>query len=530
MRFSVIMPVYNRESYLTRSIGSVLRQDYTDWELILVDDGSTDGSYETCLSYQSDDKRIRCIHQENSGAGAARNVGIYAARGDYLLFLDSDDWYEPNCLAEISRAIDAFHPDIVTFFMRAYHYDGTTSIPKRLIMKQGEITNERKCVKLTCRLLDIACAYDRRMLERENIIYLSGCFCEDLLFWFLSRCCAQSVTQIPYVLYNYDKRTMGISRSGSPDIVISANLTIIKAFETRGLLKDFGKSLGKALIITNKFLLFQNAFLLSEDESNHMETEIGHQIKIIAPRVYNTMKKRYLVWGSYTLRSAVNSLVLNQCKNVIHFQFSSIEAALQNSPDERIFEHKNSFRQKMVEHELHRSVLLQIEDGNFDYLIIDLLEERFDLLESDGKLLTDSDAFAQGSFSTRRQNMRRIIRTSEEAEKLFCFSLRRLRDALGEHFDMHRIVLVENYLMEGYGDFGEEKKFDNIPEIRETNIMLRHYYKLFKREFQNVSVVTPDRTSPSCFTDIEYRHGCFPWHSVEAWELDIADLIAQAIE
>ena len=93
---SVIMPVYNGEQYLNYSIQSVLNQTYKDYELILVDDGSTDYSLEICEKYQSKDKRIHVISQENKGISGARNAGIDIATGEYITFMDSDDVIQPK--------------------------------------------------------------------------------------------------------------------------------------------------------------------------------------------------------------------------------------------------------------------------------------------------------------------------------------------------------------------------------------------------------------------------------------------------
>ena len=93
MRFSVIVPVYQVEKYLSCCVDSVLRQTFNDFELILIDDGSTDGSSAICAAYELRDERVSLIRQENSGLSAARNAGIRAAKGDYLIFLDSDDYW-----------------------------------------------------------------------------------------------------------------------------------------------------------------------------------------------------------------------------------------------------------------------------------------------------------------------------------------------------------------------------------------------------------------------------------------------------
>ena len=92
----MIVPVYNVLPYLGQALDSVVAQTYRDLEVIVVDDGSTDGSGELCDEYARWDGRLTVIHQENRGLSAARNVGIDRTTGDWILFLDSDDWMEPN--------------------------------------------------------------------------------------------------------------------------------------------------------------------------------------------------------------------------------------------------------------------------------------------------------------------------------------------------------------------------------------------------------------------------------------------------
>jgi glycosyltransferase involved in cell wall biosynthesis len=93
---SIIIPVFNVKSYLRQCIDSVINQSYTDIEILLIDDGSTDGSSEICDKYALQDKRITVIHQKNQGQGNARNVGIDRSHGEFIYFLDSDDWIKPK--------------------------------------------------------------------------------------------------------------------------------------------------------------------------------------------------------------------------------------------------------------------------------------------------------------------------------------------------------------------------------------------------------------------------------------------------
>lgn len=91
-KVSIIIPVYNVEQYLERCLETVVNQSYKGLEIILVDDGSTDGSGKICDKYKELDERIVCIHKENGGLSSARNAGVNIATGEYFVFVDSDDW------------------------------------------------------------------------------------------------------------------------------------------------------------------------------------------------------------------------------------------------------------------------------------------------------------------------------------------------------------------------------------------------------------------------------------------------------
>lgn len=119
MKFSIIVPVFNAENYLERLIESVLRQTYNDYELILVDDGSTDQSYSLMKRYQEEDKRIRAYSKENTGPGLTRKYGFEHSSGELIFFVDSDDWITtPQTLAEISDIFQSNPKLDVLFFDR----------------------------------------------------------------------------------------------------------------------------------------------------------------------------------------------------------------------------------------------------------------------------------------------------------------------------------------------------------------------------------------------------------------------------
>ena len=110
---SVIVPVYNAKKYLDRCIQSIINQKYKELEIILVDDGSKDNSLEICKSYADKDNRIQVIHKENAGVSAARNTGIEAASGDFIAFVDSDDYIDENMYFNMMQKASEYNCDLV---------------------------------------------------------------------------------------------------------------------------------------------------------------------------------------------------------------------------------------------------------------------------------------------------------------------------------------------------------------------------------------------------------------------------------
>lgn len=123
---SVIVPIYNVEKYLERSVGALLGQTYQNMELILVDDGSTDGSAAMCDAFAKQDARVKVIHKKNGGSSSARNMGLDIASGDYIGFCDSDDYPEPDMYENLLRIMHANDNAVIAQAMSSNFYeDGT---------------------------------------------------------------------------------------------------------------------------------------------------------------------------------------------------------------------------------------------------------------------------------------------------------------------------------------------------------------------------------------------------------------------
>ena len=129
MKFSIIIPVYQAEKYLEKCVNSVLSQTFTDFQLILVDDGSSDSSPEMCDRFKADDSRVTVIHQKNSGVSSARNKALEQVNSEYVIFIDSDDWIDENWLERINGLADE-KADMIAFDYYEYHSEDLRKRPE----------------------------------------------------------------------------------------------------------------------------------------------------------------------------------------------------------------------------------------------------------------------------------------------------------------------------------------------------------------------------------------------------------------
>lgn len=185
MRISIIIPVYNVAPYLKTCVSSVLQQTHKDLELILVDDGSTDGSGELCETLANEDKRIRVVHQSNQGLSAARNTGINHATGDYLAFLDGDDEYIiKDGLQQLASIAEQNLPDVILFQAVDVYPAKQTTRPAYDTKWIAQHTPVEVFEQLVCtqRFQMSACfqLVSRRFLIERNLLFEKGLLSEDV--------------------------------------------------------------------------------------------------------------------------------------------------------------------------------------------------------------------------------------------------------------------------------------------------------------------------------------------------------------
>lgn len=214
---SVIIPVYNVEKYLRECVESVLNQTYLNYEIILVDDGSTDSSGKICDEY-SENEKVTVVHQKNAGLSAARNRGFDASRGEYVYYLDSDDYILPQTLSTLYSEATNNNSDVV-FFDAVSFADGDFKVNQNYIRKtvyekcsgpemlqklQGEDEYHSAVPLLFIR---------KSLIVDNNLRFVDGIFYEDMVYTYQIFCCAKVVSQYKEAFYYRRYRQSSIMTS-----------------------------------------------------------------------------------------------------------------------------------------------------------------------------------------------------------------------------------------------------------------------------------------------------------------------------
>ena len=236
---SIIIPVYNVEQYLNQCIDSIVNQTYKNLEIILVDDGSTDNSSRICDEYALQDKRIKVIHKENGGVSSARNFGLNIAKGEYIGFVDSDDFIERDMYEILIKTLISTNSQIVSCSINNNKY----------VIKQNETFNKKEIFR---KIKKLPCSVWNKLFSRvvlNEILFREDIFIgEDLLFVFQAFTKANQITFIKDNKYHY--------RCEYNNLKKSFNEKNMSVFETTDIIYKYS--------IDNKITNLQNLIKLHE--------------------------------------------------------------------------------------------------------------------------------------------------------------------------------------------------------------------------------------------------------------------------
>lgn len=291
-KISIIVPIYKIERYLRQCIDSILAQTFTDFELLLIDDGSPDGCPAICDEYAEKDARIHVFHKQNGGLTSARNYGLDNAKGEWIMHIDGDDWIEPTYIEELYNAAIKNKTEIAICGFRFAFEDG------RYIEEHPTIWDDDKSVSLNRYIASVwttawgsihksSLYHNNRVRSPQNITY-----CED--FHLMARLCyfADKVVSIDSPLYNYRQQSSSIMHSLN-EKTWSDELTVYKEiidfFCSHGEIDTYKKTMSwrtlKAAqdmtLNTSRFEEFKN---YNPDKKNYIWDcpFIGFKLKVLA--------------------------------------------------------------------------------------------------------------------------------------------------------------------------------------------------------------------------------------------------------
>ena len=292
MLYSVIIPVYNVEEYLQSCLDSVLSQTFSDWEAICVNDGSTDGSVAFLEDYAAKDARITVINQSNAGTAAARNNGIRAAHGDYIFFLDSDDWIVPETLQILANRLRG--EDILCFSGKRYfestgEFHAADILPEITYDAGMDYYNENALVPrdfaFVCVVLRV---YKREFLVRNGLFFDDDITYEDNLWVPKVLYFAQTVTVIPDVLYIYRIR----EGSKMQDVSLKRKMNMLKVANRLAAFFIPKNGFDKTVVYRAVTHHYQSAFLC---DSSSDRKELGKSCDWKKYRIVSWTKPKHIL-------------------------------------------------------------------------------------------------------------------------------------------------------------------------------------------------------------------------------------------
>lgn len=241
MKFSIVIPVYNVEKYINRCLDSIIDQTYHNYEVIIVNDGTKDNSQNIIDKFCKKDQRFKSFMKENGGLSDARNYGIKYVTGDYIIFIDSDDYIEKDLLFMLNKIVENEKPDIIRYNLNIVDEDG------KLINKNSDIKDSGDIVKniLSNRFIEPSWlyAYNKEFYINNNFTFPVSKIHEDFYLTLLILDKAKNIKILNYNGYNYVQRSNGIMGNSNYE-------------KTKKYVQDFyehNKYHNK--VVTNKYIL-----------------------------------------------------------------------------------------------------------------------------------------------------------------------------------------------------------------------------------------------------------------------------------
>ncbi len=534
-KISIIIPVYNVELYIDQCLQSVCEQTYQNLEIILVFDESEDRSYERCLSWKKEDKRIRLIYNRlRKGLGAARNQAIRQATGNYIAFLDSDDWMEKTYVQRMYEFLIKTEADFVA--SSDWNHVEKGEIYHKHIFPEMIIEKEEKNVALSLYPTAWGKLFKRNWMVQHDIFNPEIFHCED---W----------STLPLMVLQADRigvmQGAGIyyrvERPGAlTDPTIQKNCL--------GLLRDVGFAFEYFLSYMKKNDLFEkNALFLEKYCEKIYQSLLSKSLTYANQEGFEVLKAvkqevleryfpdigrekptKYFLLGGFSLRWEFQRTFAKWRECMEHYCFSSIISVMSGGSKNVIVTHKNPFRQMQVNQDITGKILEDISNNeDHSFLLLDFMEECYDILQMpDDTYCTYSGAFEESDISV--YNCGRLIRNNTvEFWDLWMEKCDEWISFIRKHFTADKVILIKNQFAESFGSQINMRYHEEKERIVQKNETIKRMENYFIEKYPEISIIEPN--NKYLFTDVLFRHERRAEYVNEAYYEQVSILLYEKI-
>ncbi len=519
---SVVIPVYNTEPYLEECIESVVNQTYEALEILLINDGSTDGSGAVCKKWEKLDRRIRYIEKENEGQGAARTLGIRMATGEYLIFVDSDDYIDAQLVDRVRSCICEQRADICSF---SHQFIGERMVKWSLEGKSRQGCSVKEHPVLLGLMLPILCnkMFSLPFLKNSGVT-MTNRMCEDLVFNARLYVKAGRVCFLDQCFYNYRYLREGnLTANYQRYFEVEQSIDELnESFQREGYFETYWISLYELSMYIFKNILFR----IKNKEELHLPREAEEKYPELWESYKNCLarwfspyllpglqEKNYILIGSYNLRVIVHCLLLEESFLKRDYGFTSLISLMSESAGlEGLLKNctfQNPYRRRCVEQDVKKSFSPGTDFQGMDYLVMDLLDETWDLIRiTENCYLTESEFLKElGLESLKAYD--RIPFLSGERRRLFG----RHVSLFAEKIRQARIpvVILKNFLCGKHSVYYDVSwDYDQAEQIERYNQELEWCYQQLAAALPEAVVAEASEFQNLAFTHEAFPFGCQP--------------------
>lgn len=530
---SIIVPIYNAEKYLDCCLESIVNQTYKEIQIILIDDGSVDGSFQIIQNWEKKDERIIVVQEENLGQGMARNKGLEFAIGQYIMFVDADDWLEPDCISCLKGSIEDNCSDIAIGLISKTGLDDNA---ENSILKEydGKILSGNG---LSENIFHISSYVHSRIFKKDificnNIIFPNHYF-EDIAVMPLIYAVTKSISFEKKVVYHYRNNSGSTVNSiNKIDDRIRCIDTLVNEFKNRGIYNVYENQLKEYIVERCQINLrcvkglSNRVYVSFEDKQNQYINKLGMDSWKM-PIAY--------AFGSYNLMIVTKIFMQLADTEMLpnYYGGESLISCMSKANAELLeinIHHNNSFRKNCILNDFEKT-FSHLNSGRFrdiDYILVDLLEERFDIGKtSKGEFFTISDYF-KDIKETIDIEFTIVKSFSDEWFELWEEALGKFVNQLRKYIDLSKVIFVKTKLATEYYDNDGCYFFENKFWIENINHNLDKCYEMVEQKSPE-SIFFDFTELDSYKTNRMFRHGCFPWHLNDGAYLDMSRIIKRKV-